>query len=101
MWLMWLLWFDVSVFGRLLGRPGQIGCVGPGNREMREKKKRNWWDAFEVKGRGWLDVAMDECALLRVECFIQLRVTDAAGLLGVAWGCSGLLQARSERAVTG
>ena len=38
------------------------------------------------------------CALLRVECFIQLRVTDAAGLLGVAWGCSGLLGvARSGR----
>ncbi len=47
-------------------------------------------------------MAMDECALLRVECFIQLRVTDAAGLLGVAWGCSGLLGvARRGRAVTG
>ncbi len=45
--LVWLTWLMVDVvvvvrrvcvFGRLLGRPGQIGCVGPGNREMRNKR---------------------------------------------------------------
>ena len=48
----------VCVFGRLLGRPLDWLCWAREPRD--EKQKRNWWDAFEVKGRGWFDVAMDE-----------------------------------------